>query len=196
MRPGIGITTLTDDFSDPTLWSTASSIQGSANLNENRIILSVKSKVYIFSLRRGISATDFYAEITARPDLCRGEDSYGLLIRANSVAYYRFSLTCGGLVSAERISVGTREVLQTPLLSGDVPIGAPGEVRIGVWAVGKEMRLFLNDRYQFSISNSHNPSGTIGVFVNSAGITPSIVSFSRLNLQKVDYVLPTRTPKP
>ena len=196
MRPGIGPTTLTDDFSDPTLWSTASSNQGSANVNDNRIILSVKSKGYIFSLRRELPATDYYTEITARPDLCLGEDSYGLLVRANSVTYYRFSLTCSGNVSGERISVGTREVLQIPLLSGDVPRGAPGEVRIGVWAVGREIRLFLNDRYQFSISNSHNPGGTIGVFLNSAGNTPAIVSFSRLNLQKVNYMLPTRTPKP
>jgi len=58
------------------------------------------------------------------------------------------------------------------------------------------MRLFLNGRYQFSISNPNYPTGTIGVFLNSAGETPAIVSFSRLSLQKVDYTLPTRTPKP
>jgi hypothetical protein len=196
MRPGIGSTYLTDDFSKPSLWDIATADQASANINDNRLILSVQSKVYMISLRRELSEGNYYTEITARPDLCRGDDSYGLLIRANAVAYYRFSLTCDGNVFAERISVGKREVLQTPLLSGDVPRGAPGEVRIGVWAVGAEMRLFLNGRYQFSISNPNYPSGTIGVFVNSAGETPAIVSFSRLTLQKVDYTLPTMTPKP
>jgi hypothetical protein len=196
MRPGIGSTTLTDDFSDPSLWDIATSDQASADINDNRLILSAQSKVYMLSLRGDLMADDYYAEITARPDLCRGDDSYGLLVRANAVAYYRFSLTCSGNVFAERISVGTRELLQAPLLSGDVPRGAPGEVRIGVWAVGAEMRLFLNGRYQFSISNPNYPSGTIGVFVNSAGETPAIVSFSRLTLQKVDYALPTMTPKP
>jgi len=196
MRPGIGTTTLADDFSDPSLWDTAASDQSSANIQDNRLNLSVQSKVYVISLRHELSASDYYAEITARPGLCRAEDSYGLLVRANAVAYYRFSLSCNGNVYAERISVGKRELLQEPLLSGDVPRGAPGEVRIGVWAVGAEMRLFLNGRYQFSVSNSNYPNGTIGVFVNSAGETPVIVSFSRLTLQKVDYTLPAITPKP
>ena len=117
-------------------------------------------------------------------------------MRANAVAYHRFSLTCNGNAFAERISIGKRDVLQAPLPSGDVPRGAPGEVRIGVWAVGSEMRLFLNGRYQFSVNNSNYPSGTIGVFVNSAGDTPVIISFSRLTIQQVDYTLPTKTPLP
>jgi hypothetical protein len=196
MRPGIGTTTLTDDFSDPTLWDTATSDQGSAEMDDNRLNVSVEGKVYMISLRHNLAADDYYAEITARPGLCRGDDSYGLLVRANATAYYRFSLTCTGTVYAERISVGTHELLQASIPSGDVPPGAPGEVRIGVWAVGKEMRLFLNDRYQFSISNANYPGGTIGVFVNSTGETPVIVSFSRLTLQKVDYTFPTMTPKP
>jgi hypothetical protein len=196
MRPGIGTTILTDDFSDPSLWDTATSDKASADIDGNRLNLSVQSKVYIISLRHELSAGDYYTEITARPGLCLDDDSYGLLIRANAVAYYRFSLTCNGNVFAERISVGTHELLQAPLLSGDVPRGAPGEVRIGVWVVGAEMRLFLNGRYQFNVSNSNYPSGTIGVFVNSTGETPVIVSFSRFTLQKVNYELPTMTPKP
>jgi hypothetical protein len=196
MRPGLGTTTLTDDFSDPSLWDTATSDQASAEMDNNRLNLSVESKVYIISLRHGLTASDYYAEITARPSLCRGDDSYGLLVRANAMSYYRFSLSCNGNVFAERINGGKREVLQTPLLSGDVPRGAPGEVRIGIWAVGAEMRLFLNGRYQFSVSNPNFPSGTIGVFVNSAGETPAIVSFSRLSIQEVNYTLPTRTPMP
>jgi hypothetical protein len=196
MRPGIGPTTLTDNFSDLSLWDTAASDQASAEINDNRLNLSAESQVYIISLRHELTASDYYAEITARPGLCRGDDSYGLLVRANAMAYYRFSLSCSGTAYAERINGGTHELLQTPLPSGDVPPGAPGEVRIGVWAVGAEMRLFLNGRYQFSVSSSSYPSGTIGVFVNSAGETPAIVSFSRLILQKVNYTLPTATPKP
>jgi hypothetical protein len=196
MRPGLGTTTLTDEFSDPSLWDTATSDQASAEIDNNRLNLSAQSKVYMMSLRHGLSESDYYAEITARPSLCRGDDSYGLLIRANAKSYYRLSLSCNGTVYAERINGSKREVLQTALPSGDVPRGAPGEVRIGVWAVGSEMRLFLNGRYQFSINNPNFPSGTIGVFVNSAGETPVIVSFSRLELQEVDYTLPTMTPMP
>ena len=86
MRPGIGATTLTDDFSDPSLWDTATSDQASAEMDNNRLNLSVESKVYMISRRRELTASDYYAEITARPGSCRGDDSYGLLIRANAVA--------------------------------------------------------------------------------------------------------------
>ena len=196
MRPGLGATTLNDDFSDSFLWDTVTSNEASAEIRNNRLNLSVQSKLYIISLRHELAADNYYAEITARLNLCRDDDSYGLLIRANAVAYYRFSLSCNGTSYAERISIGTHELLQAPLPSSDVPLGAPGEVRIGVWAVGAEMRLFLNGRYQFSISGSKYPSGTIGVFVNSAGETPVVVSFSRLTMQKVDYSFPTTTPKP
>jgi hypothetical protein len=150
----------------------------------------------MLSLRHDLTLDDYYAEITARTNLCRGDDSYGLLIRANAVAYYRITLTCNSTVSAERVSVGTRQLLQSPLPSGDAPPGAPGEVRIGVWAVGTEMRLFLNGRYQFSISDTNYPSGTIGVFVNSAGDTGTIVSFSDLTIQEINPTTPIQTPQP
>ncbi len=147
----------------------------------------------MLSLRNDLALNDHYVEITARPSLCRGEDSYGLLVRASASNYYRFALSCNGTARAERVSGGTRLLLQQPLPSGDVPPGAPGEVRIGVWAVGKEMRLFLNGRYQFTISDPSFPSGALGVFVRSVGETPAVVSFSDLQIQTVDYVLPTPT---
>jgi hypothetical protein len=196
MRPGLGAELITDDFSRSSRWDIAASNEASANIKNNRLTLSVQSDVYMLSLRNDLMLTDYYAEITARPSLCRAEDSYGLLVRASATNYYRFALSCNGTARAERISGGTRLILQQPLPSGDVPPGAPGEVRIGVWAVGKEMRFFLNGRYQFSTTSSSNPSGTIGVFVNSAGETPVVVSFSRLTLQKVDYSPPTMTPMP
>lgn len=194
MRPGLGATFLTDDFSDISLWDIAASDQASSAIEDNRLTLAAQSKVYMISRRHELVLDDYYAEITARPSLCRGDDSYGILVRANAVAYYRFALSCNGTLGAERVSVGTRHLLQAPLLSGDVPPGAPGEVRIGIWAVGNEMRLFLNGRYQFSISDSNYASGTLGVFVNSAGDTAMIVTFSNLTVQRVNYTLPTKTP--
>lgn len=196
MRPGLGPTTLTDNFADPPLWNTATSDHASAEINNNRLNLSADSKMYIFSLRRDLIASDFYAEITARVGLCRGDDSFGMLVRANAGSYYQFSLSCNGTVYADRVSVNTHQVLQAPIPSSDVPTGAPGEARIGVWAVGSEMRLFLNGRYQFSVNSTNYPSGTIGVFVSPAGETPVIVSFSRLTIQEVDYAPPTSTPEP
>ncbi len=196
MRPGLGQITLSDSFTDEEVWNTAVSDDGRASVDRNRLTLAVQPEVYMLSLRRGPVLGDFYAEITARLNLCRGGDDYGLLVRATAVAYYRFSLTCNGTVRADRVSVGTRQSLQEEVPSGDAPRGSPGEVRIGLWAVGSEMRLFLNGRYQFTVRNTNYRSGTIGVFARSAGDTPVTISFSDLAIQDVEYAPPPPTPKP
>lgn len=193
MRPGLGAFTLTDEMNEMN-WDTASSNEASVSVIDQRLNLAVSSGIYVFSLRHDLVLNDFYAEITARPSLCRGNDTYGFLVRASAVAYYRFALTCDGRVGAERVSVRSRQTLQTPLPSGDVPRGAPGEVKIGVWAVGGEMRLFLNNRFQFTVNDSSYAFGTLGVFVNSAGANPAVVSFSDLVVREVNYVRPQSTP--
>jgi hypothetical protein len=185
-----------DDFSNPTLWNTAISDQGSSAISRQRLTLSVQPGVYLISLHQEIFVDDFFAEITARPSLCRAGDEYGLLVRAQPITYYRFSLTCDGLVHAERISVKERHVLHESVPSGDAPPGAPSEVRIGVWAAGPKMRLFLNGRYQFSITDLNLDSGTIGVFARSTGDTPVTVAYSDLVVEAVNYVPPVDTPTP
>src|SRR5215212_2670934 len=195
MSPGIGEVTLEDDFSDDSVWDTAKSDGGSAAISRNRLTIVVQPGFYLASMRRELPLTDFFAEITARPSLCRGEDNYGLVVRGVGSSFYRFVLACNGQVRAERITGGTRLSIYEPVQSGDAP-AAPGEVRIGVWAVGGEMRLFLNGRYQFSVTEGTFPSGGLGVFVRSAGDTLTTVTFSDLNVYDVDYILPTKTPLP
>ncbi|HUE98896.1 MAG TPA: hypothetical protein VMN99_06555 [Anaerolineales bacterium] len=195
MSPGIGKLTLEDDFADEDVWDTAVSDNGSAAISRNRLTLAVQPGYYLASMRRGLPLSDFYAEVSARPSLCRGEDNYGMVVRGVGSSFYRFVLTCNGQIRAERISGGTRLPINEPVPSGDAP-GAPGEVRIGVWAVGSEMRLFLNGRYQFSITEGTFLSGALGVFVRSTGDTPVTVTFSDLLVYEVDYIPPTRTPIP
>lgn len=194
MSPGIGRLTLEDDFSDESVWDAASD-NGSAAIGRNRLALAVQPGYYLASMRRELPLSDFYAEITARPSLCRGEDNYGLVVRGVGSSFYRFVLACNGLIRAERITGGTKLTIHEPVPSGDAP-GAPGEVRIGVWAVVSEMRLFLNGRYQFSVMDPSFPIGALGVFVRSAGETPVTVIFSELKVYDVDYIPPTKTPLP
>ena len=196
MSPGIGPVMLSDDFSDASLWDTATSDQGSAAISRNRLVLAAQPGVYLESMRRDVTFGDFYAEITARPSLCRADDSYGVLVRGVGMSYYRFILSCNAQVRAERVNAGVKLPIYEPVPSGDAPPGAPGEVRIGVWAVGSDMRLFLNGRYQFSINDKSFPSGVLGVFVRSEGELPMSVTFSDLKVYDVDYVPPTKTPIP
>ena len=196
MSPGIGSIVHNDDFSDASSWDTAVSDQGSAAISRNRLTLAAEPGIYLVSMNREVTLGNFYAEITARPSLCRGEDSYGILIRSTGDSFYRFTLTCNSMISAERYRSSVRLLMQEPIPSGDAPPGAPGEVRIGIWAVGSEMRLFLNNRFQFNISDPSSPIGSFGVFVRGAGDTPVSVTFSDFIVYDVDYVPPTRTPIP
>ena len=195
MSPGIGKVILRDDFSDDSVWDTATSENASATIGQSHLILVAKPGYYLSSMRRKMPLSDFYAEITARPSLCRGEDNYGMIVRGVGSSFYRFVLACNRQIRAERITGGTRLPIQQPVPSGDAP-GAPGEVRIGVWAVGNEMRLFLNGRYQFSITDPSFPTGAIGVYVRSTGETPITVIFSDLEVRDVNYIPPTKTPLP
>jgi len=165
-KPGIGAITLTDDFSSPDLWNIASSDEGSAAINDNQLTLAVGPGVSINSLRQELVLSDFYAELTASPSLCKGQDEYGLLVRASAVAYYRLALVCNGTLRLDRVSRNSHQLLQAAIPSGDAPTGAPGNVRMGVWAVGSDLRFFLNGRYQFSVNDKNYPSGTIGVFAH------------------------------
>lgn len=196
-KPGVGSAIFTDDFSSPILWNTAISDQATVDVSRNRLTIAAQPGIYILSMRQGVTLSNFYGEITAKPSLCQGKDDYGMLVRApNNVAYYRFALSCDGTARVERISGGKRALLQSPMPSGDVPPGAPGEVLIGVWAVGSELRFFLNGRYQFSVNDKNYSSGALGVFAHAAGDTPVTVTFSDLVVYDVTYSPPMKTPKP
>ena len=196
MSPGIGALVLTDNFMDQKAWDTVASDQASVILKGRSLTLAVEPGVSIASLRRDKTFGNFYAELTARIGLCRADDTYGILLRAIGTSFYRFNLSCNGLITVERIKSGERLTILEPTASGDVPLGPPGEVQIGIWAVGGEMRLFLNGRYQFSVLERTFPSGAFGVFVHSREDTPVTISFSGLKVYEVDYIPPTRTPIP
>lgn len=196
-KPGIGSVILTDDFSSPDPWNPASSDQAGISLHQNQLAIAASAGQYAYRVRQGSIFKNFYAEITARPSLCRGADEYGLLFRApNNVAYYQFALTCNGTAGVQRLSVKTPHELQPFTPSADVPPGAPGQVRIGVWAAGPDLRFFLNGRYQFSVTDRNYLTGAVGVFAQSATDTPVTVTFSDLVVYDVNYVPPTLTPLP
>ncbi len=196
MNPGIGKQIINDTFSNAKLWDTVNSNLASATVKNKRLTLAVEPGVSIASLRRDVTLDNFYAEITVRISLCRADDNYGIIIRSTGVSFYRFILSCNGLIHVERIKDSVRQVIYEPVPSGDVPPGAPGEVQIGIWAVGGEMRLFLNGRYQFSVVERTFPSGAFGVFTQSKGDTPVTVTFSDLKVYDVSYTFPTKTPAP
>lgn len=198
--PGVGEIIVTDDFSSDSAWNTVESEEGSIIINRDRITIAVKKpETHFFSLRNEPLLGDFYAEIDAHPARCIGGDSYGFLFRANDNAMYRYALACEGTVRLEFKKIYNRpRILVEPMGSADVPLGSPGDVRLGVWVAGTEMRFYLNDHYQFSVIDAQlREAGTIGVFAETAPENGAMtVTFSNLVLQSVGYVSPTPTITP
>lgn len=210
-RPGLGDLIFTDVFDQPGLWSTSEAAFNSATVTRNQLLLSISGQgpLTIISLRSQPTLTDFYAEATVKLNLCGGKDQVGMLFRAAlGNNHYRFVVSCDGQTRLERMVSGSLMPLNAWLSSGDAPIAAPSEVKIGVWASGIEMRFFLNDHLQFTFRDSYLHSGTLGFFAYVNGTAPLIASFSNLSVYSVVYVsltpsltpsrtlTPTRTPIP
>jgi hypothetical protein len=136
---------------------------------------------FLFTTRHTPVFADFYLEITASPKLCRGTDEYGLLVRVTgSLEYYRFSLSCDGRARADRYINGIVTSIAPWTPNGVIPTAVPSSVRLGVWALGGEIRFFVNDQFLFSVRDTLLYAGTVGVFVRTAGETPVTVSFTEL----------------
>jgi hypothetical protein len=182
-RLGLGDIIFEDDFTDATIWALSRTQNTSAALGKGVLTLAIQeTKAYVSSTRNQPVLGNFYAEVTITPSLCRGQDEYGLLIRqASSGDFYRFSLSCEGEVRLDRVLAGQAS---TPYPWE--PGGSFGVARLGVWAVGKEMRFFVNDLYQFTYTDPSISSGLIGVFARSTGNNAVTVNFSNLVVREVN----------
>ncbi len=198
LRPGIGELLVEDDFSTSSPWQTGKSAAGSISIVNGELTLAVsQTKGYLESLRAQPTVDNYYLEVTASPSLCRGMDAYGVLLRASGAQdAYRLLLNCSGQVRLERVLHGTAVPIVDWTISGQAPPGSPGKVQIGVWAVGRQMRVFLDGVYQFDADDPLLRSGSVGVFARSASDTPVTVSFSKLKMYTVGLNAPPATPAP
>ena len=201
VRPGLGSPLFSDDFSDLQTWPSARAESNGGNdviLNRNRLTTAINvPPVYLFGLRSGPVLANFYAEVAVRLNRCAPGDTYGMLFRAAGNAdAYRYTLGCNGQVRAERMQANKVVPIQNWVSSGDAPLAAPGEVMLGVWAAGVELRFFLNDHYQFTVIDPVFHNGTLGLFANGVNANGMNISFSDLAVYDVAYVSPTPTLTP
>jgi hypothetical protein len=183
-RQGIGSLLFSDDFSTGEHWQLGRINRGSVALGKNEITIAItEPRIYTYSVRDQPVLSDFYLEITASPSLCRGLDEYGVLLRVASAGdFFRFSLSCDGQVRLDRVLGGTASSRQPWMMSGSVPPGAPSISTLAVWAMGKEMRFFVNDAHQFTVQDPSILNGKIGVFARSTGEQAVTINFSDLTI--------------
>lgn len=200
--PVYGPVIYSDNFTDKTRWQTRQSGAGNISYGDGELTLAVsEAKGTLTSLSNNAQLNDFYLEMDVTPSLCRGADNFGLLVRVNSSQnFYRVMLSCNGQVRLERYRNAYTAPLQDWTGSGQL---FPGELtanRLGVWASGSEIRVYINRVLQFSVKDPVFSSGGLGVYARSAGETPLTVSFSNLVVYQVasgqPRPLPSATPRP
>ena len=181
-RPGIATILLNDSFNKQNNWQTYMNNSGSVAYGKKDLTLSVSQpKGHLTSFRSDIVLNDYYLEITLNANLCRGEDTYGLLFRTNSEAdFYRLMFSCNGQIRLERLNNYKVAILNNWEQSGQIPIGSPYQFRLGLWVRNNEFRVFVNDIYQFSATDPVWTFGGLGVFARSANDNALSVSFSDL----------------
>lgn len=187
MHPKLGRILLEDDFSSQSGWTLTQSQAGSIAYGQDELTIAIgETNAYLLSVREEPIFTDFYLELTAESSLCTGLDEYGVLFRVSpTIDYYRFSLSCDGQVRLDRVSGGQASSPQPWMLSGAVPPGAPSSSRLGISAVGAELRFFVNGQYQFSVTEPLLTSGGVGVFARSTNKRAVTVNFSNLIVSEV-----------
>lgn len=200
-RSGIGLLISEDEFTDPANWSGISTESDSLNKviwNDNALYFAVnQAPINLYSLNQNLLVTNFYAEVTFSINRCSPNDAYGLSFFALNERYgNRFVLRCDGNVRVVQVRDQLTLPLQGWVLSGMAPPGAPGIVKVSVWSYNGEIRFFLNDQIQFSLTDTYYKSGGIGFFVESKDPAGMNIKIYDLKVYELQAQPPTPVPSP
>ena len=189
LLPGLGPRILEDSFSRTDQWDISVYIAGQGIVSSDQLTLSIpegSESASITSLLQGFQAGDYFTRVKVNLSLCKGRDQVGFLFRVSSpMDFYRFSITCSGETRLERVVEGQPSVIRNWAFSPDAPLGAPGEVILGVSVSGQDLELFLDDRFQFSIQDGVLSEGGLGFYLRASSDSPVNVSFSDLEAFQV-----------
>ena len=194
---GLGEPITVDQFSDTTVWAGSQNLGGDL---PNRTILADSSLVFainqpparLVTFNQQILLADSAVSAIFTVNRCSVGDVYGMLFNTQNEKYgNRLSMNCDGRFRMEQL----RENLTLPLTewvaSGDVPIGAPGVVKVTIWSAGVETRIFFNDHYQASIFDPYYRNGSFGFFASSTTDAGLNIRVSDLSVNLVSYMSPT-----
>jgi hypothetical protein len=180
--PSVGDLIFQDNFTNHNLWTSGKLTVGiiAYGIEELDLAISEPHGVLI-SQRSEPVLTDFYLEVTAEPSLCLNGDNYGIQFRMSSPGdFYRYIISCQGKIRLERLKGGVGQVLLDWSNSAQAMPNPSGTYRLGIWAKGKELKLYLNGMLQFSATDDSLASGGLALFARSMGDNPVTVGFSNL----------------
>ncbi len=185
---GAGNPVVTEDFTDPTVWVAGRSTGGTLAVAQGMLSLSVpQGPGFSVALRREPALTNFVVQTVARPRLCRGQDAYGVVLRADArgSTYYRLGLTCDGQAFAEYVQGGTVTLLVEPVPIG-LPTGPPVQVPLLARLYKQQFQLYVYGNLVFEGSFRGRYQGLAGAFVRAKQASPAAVDFLQWEVRPLE----------
>jgi hypothetical protein len=123
--------------------------------------------------------TDLYLEMSATPGDCSGQDRYGLVFRSSSSPQgyvgYMFSASCDGRYSLRSWDGEEYTSLIAWTTSDRITAGPNHANRLGVWAQGNRITLYLNGNQVGEVHDTTHAGGMFGVLVGAVS-TPNFTA--------------------
>jgi hypothetical protein len=183
-RTALSSPTWHEDFSDSSDWGLYSDSHVRFELGDHELVMTAFNPNYyngwLLSWRKD---DNFYLEATVDFGTCAGRDAVGLMFRAPSASEgYLFGISCSGEYvlrtwDGEKMS---NLVVWTP--NSAIPSGPNLTRRIGVWAAGDELSLYVDGTFLRQVTDTSFGEGLFGLFISS-GTTPDFT----VGVKSVDY---------
>ena len=196
---GLGTLLFADTFDNPGEWNLGQDQSGAASLSDGRLSLVISTPS---TVRTAAAPTDtpedFFVSVSARPEICRPGDVFGLAVKyASDSEHLRFLLDCDGSVSAVLVEGGNRLTLvpETPTFAA--MSGARVSNELSVRSQDSIYTFIINGIEVFQVKETRLQGSGVGIILRSDSSELSTVNFDNFRLFSLSPdTLPSTTPGP
>ncbi len=176
-RTKLGAPTATDPMDNATKWFWPSGVDSFTNAvwQNGSMVLTGLTTVSGWRMPQSQTAGNMYVEMTAKSGDCSGNDNYGIIFRVPDlkapVQGYLFGVSCEGQYGlwkwdGKAGEDGTATRLIAWKANSAILTGKDKTNRLGVWANGNSIQLYVNGVFLGEALDSSFGTGYFGVFVN------------------------------
>jgi hypothetical protein len=184
-KASLGGADYTDNFNSKNYWQEFDIASSKMQIKDGEMHFTIKNKAS--SARWSVSwleIEDYYLEVKAStPASCSGLDRYGIMFRAPDPNQgYHFGVTCNGKYILTRWDGSNWVVLVNYTDSDKVNTGGNTSNLLGVYVVGDQIKLYVNDTQVASLTDGFfDGEYRYGLWAASADTDNFTVRFDNMN---------------
>ena len=195
----LGTLLFADTFDTPGDWILGQDQSGATSLSDGRLslVISKPSSVRI-AAAPATTPENFFVTATARAEICRPGDVFGLVVRYTSDSeHLRFLMDCDGSVSAVIVEEGSRLTLVPATPSFAALPGTRVSNELSVRCQDSIYTFIINGIEVFQVKETRLQGTGVGVILRSDSSELSTVYFDNFRLFNLaPDALPSNTPSP